>query len=280
LAVASRGIGDNNLPVRKQSLDSTRHGAGQSVPVLELGLAPRQALDAHIFTLTPGNILALQRSIGNHAVQRLLTPSRGERQHSRSILSSIVEKKDVTDPVPPLIQRQQAAPKNNVTSIDPITGTKNALTSFPALPVSNCNLNSPGPLNDTTTGSCRNIHQIHFHLRGIRAEDVSLLRIVERTTIIGGDTDSINKSDGPSAEAVIRPNDSLIAVGDCPGFSAKSANPAAFPISYHAHFILSAHDSVQKVVLAKISYDVAIDKKTFDDPNPTNTFTVTDLQIF
>jgi len=33
-------------------------------------------------------------------------------------------------------------------------------------------------------------------------------------------------------------------------------------------------------VLAKISYDVIIDKQAIDDPNPTNTFSVTDQQIF
>jgi len=185
----------------------------------------------------------------------------------------------ITHPGCSVLQLQQAAPRGNVTSIDPITGpSQSALSGFPALPV--CNLNAPGPLNDTTTGSCNNSHQIHFHLAGIRSQDVSLLRIVERTTVVGGTKETIEKSDGPSSPTVIQPSDSLIAVADCPGFDAVHPNPAAFPISYHAHFILSAHDSVLNVVLAKISYDVAIDKKTIDDPSPTNTFSVTDIQIF
>jgi len=185
------------------------------------------------------------------------------------------------------LQRQPATPQGRVTSIDPVTGpSQNALTTFPALPVPDCDLNAPGPANNTNTGTCRNIHQVHFHLAGITAGDVRLLRIVERTTVAGGKTETIEKSDGPSDPTVIRPNDHLIAVGDCPGFepgaaSPGSVNPTAFPISYHAHFILSAHDTLaQMAALAKISYDVAIDKKAIDDPSPTNTFNVTDTQIF
>jgi hypothetical protein len=81
---------------------------------------------------------------------------------------------------------------------------------------------------------------------------------------------------------VATPSDSLIAVVDSPGAqSSGHPNPAAFPLSYHAHFILSAHDSMfGNAVLAKISYDVIIDKQAIDDPNPTNTFSVTDQQIF
>jgi hypothetical protein len=181
-----------------------------------------------------------------------------------------------------LLQLQQAAIKRNVTSIDVITGpSQSTLTSFPAIDGNpDCNLNAPGAVNNTTTGTCLNIQQIHFHLTGIPAPEVLLLRVVERTTLSHGQTETINKSDGPSPELVARPNDSLIAVADCPGALVVAANPAAFPISYHAHFVLTAFDSINMAPLAKISYDVTIDKMTINDASPTNTLSVTDQKIF
>ncbi|MGA3077305.1 MAG: hypothetical protein ABSG56_26935 [Bryobacteraceae bacterium] len=190
--------------------------------------------------------------------------------------------------------------RGRVTKIDTITGpSQSALTVFPlpfcpgTAPQPTPNLNVPGPQNDTKTGACFNIFQIHFHLAGIDSRNVNLIRIVDRTTVIGGQTNHTEKSDGPSGgdsssrplagcDTVATPSDSLIAVVDSPGAqSSGHPNPAAFPLSYHAHFILSAHDSMfGNAVLAKISYDVIIDKQAIDDPNPTNTFSVTDQQIF
>jgi len=182
-------------------------------------------------------------------------------------------------------QPQGPGAKNLVRSIDPITAAGvNAVSGFPAMPVSDCNLNAPGPVNNTTTGACRNINQVRFGLAGIDSKDVRLLRIVERTTVAGGKTKTIEKSDGPSDPTVLRPNASEIAVGDCPGFGPDGANamPAtAFPVSYHAHFILSAHDAaLGMAALGKLSYDVKLEKKAVNDPIPVNTFTVTDKQIF
>jgi hypothetical protein len=186
-------------------------------------------------------------------------------------------------PSPP--QPQGPGGRNLVRSIDPITAAgANALSGFPAMPIPDCNLNAPGPVNNTTTGACRNISQVRFGLAGIGSEDVRLLRIVVRTTVADGKTETIEKSDGPSDPTVLRPNASEIAVGDCPGFGpdgAKAIPATAFPLSYRAHFILSAHDAtLGMAALGKLSYDVGIEKKAVDDPNPVNTFTVTDKQIF
>ena len=149
----------------------------------------------------PRFIFALQHSSGNQAVNRLLA------KHGQ------------------LLQRQQATSKNGVTSIDPVTGPgAQAITGFPNLAAKGCDLNAPGLVNNTTTGTCRNIHQILFHLSGIRSGDVSLMRIVERTTVVNGKKETINKSDGPSVGTVARPSDSVIAVADCPGFFPESPN--------------------------------------------------------
>ncbi len=178
-------------------------------------------------------------------------------------------------------QAQLTTPRGRATSIDVITSaSKNALSSFPVMPDPECQLNSPGPVNNTTTGSCNNINQILFNLAGIDSSDVWLLRIVQRTTILAGKQETIEKSDGPSAPTIARPGSRLIGVADCPGFKATSRNAAAFPISYHAHFILGAFDALNNSALAKVSYDVAIDKQTIDDPSPANSLTVTDMQMF
>ena len=95
-----------------------------------------------------------------HAVQQDAAPLSVMRQASPAAAS----------PTP----TQQAAPKSNVISIDPITGpSTSALTSF-SVPGPDCNLNAPGPLNNTTTGSCKNIQQVLFHLAGISSQDVIL----------------------------------------------------------------------------------------------------------
>ena len=140
-------------------------------------------------------------------------------------------------------------------------------------------MNSPGPYNNTANGPCRNVFQIYFYLAGIAASQVSLFRIVDRTTLVGGVTETINKSDTPDPRLVLPLGDSIIGVADCPG-STKNVTPAEYPISYHAHFILGAWDSVANAVLATITYDVTIDKQAIDDANPTNTFQVTATQIF
>ncbi len=199
------------------------------------------------------------------------------------VLAQITPSAPVLPPPSPL----PPVPKRNVTSIDVITGPSGAFTNFPLLPSPpappGCHINAPGPSNNTTTGACLNIHQIHFHLSGISSADVALLRIVERTTIVGGVQETINKSDGPSPQTVARPNTSLIVVGDCPGFHVAAGvnpNPKAFPVTYKAHFILAAFDSINMSPIAKLSYDIAIVKQSIGDPSPINTFNVTDRQIF
>jgi hypothetical protein len=63
------------------------------------------------------------------------------------------------------VPQQSANVNGKVTSLDLITGSSGAVTGFPAVTGGGV-LDSPGPFNDTTTGACRNIHQMKFTLTG------------------------------------------------------------------------------------------------------------------
>jgi hypothetical protein len=172
-------------------------------------------------------------------------------------------------------QQTTGKPVNGkVTSLDVITGPTGAVTGFPAVPGGG-SLDSPGAFNDTTTGACRNIHQMKFTVIGIPTSELLLLRTIDRTATVAGMQKKFAGVDGPNPTTVLRPaNTSYVAVADSPGYKASS-NSSDFPISYNADFKLYAFDFVTKTILAELNYTVTIAKSTLTDAKPTNSINVT-----
>jgi hypothetical protein len=174
--------------------------------------------------------------------------------------------------------QQTSSKKGKVTSLDAITSSTGALSGFVAIPGGG-NLNSPGPFNDLTTGSCKNIHQMKFTLSGTTSSEVGLLRTVNRTATASNTTQTKNGPDGPSVGTFVRPSETVIGVADSPGYSGNSTS-APFPVSYSASFDLYAFDAIQKGIYAKLTYQVSIAKKTLTDSNPTNTLTIVSKTLY
>jgi hypothetical protein len=175
---------------------------------------------------------------------------------------------------------QSTSKKGKVTSLDVITSSTGAVTGFPAIQGGG-SLDSPQAFNDTTTtGSCKNIHQMKFTLQGTTSNEVSLLRTVNRTATASGTQQNYNGPDGPSTGTVLRPSGSVIAVADACGYSSKTNATAPFPVSYNADFQLYAFDSIQQGIYAKLVYKVAISKQTFAAQSPTNTITIVSKTIY
>jgi hypothetical protein len=172
-------------------------------------------------------------------------------------------------------QQSTGTPVNGkVTSLDVITGATGAVTGFPAV-TGGGSLDSPGPFNDTTTGACRNIHQMKFTVAGIPTSEFRLLRMIDRTSTVAGTQQKYSGNDGPSPTTVLRPaNTSLVVVADSPGYKA-SGKSSDFPISYNADFKLYGFDLVSKTILAELNYTVTIAKSTLSDAKPTNQIKVT-----
>ncbi len=177
---------------------------------------------------------------------------------------------------------------NKVTAIDLIISSAGAVQGFPT--INGVDLNVPGWLNDTTTTfMCLPVLQIKFTLSGIAASEVALARRVIRVaTVMASDGSQKQDTkmapnggptgDGPSTSTVVRPSNSLIAVSDVPGF--HGGGKKIFPITYRASFDLFAFDLVTKAILAKVSYVIDIQKKTFDDSSPTTNLSNVVKSIF
>jgi hypothetical protein len=172
-------------------------------------------------------------------------------------------------------QQTPGTPVNGkVTSLDVITSSTGAVTGFPAIPGGG-SLDTPGPFNDTTTGACRNFHQMKFTVAGITTNELRLLRMIDRKSTVAGTQQKYAGQDGPNSTTVLRPaNTSLVVVADCPGYKASS-NSADFPISYNADFKLYGYDVVSNAILAELHYTVTIAKSALNDAKPTNTIKVT-----
>ena len=171
---------------------------------------------------------------------------------------------------------------NKVSAIDLILSSAGAVQGFPT--VQGVDLNVLGWINNTTTTfACQIVFQVKFSLSGITAREVALHRVKTRVaTVMKSDgtqqQDTKTGDDGPRVDpvtgadvSVLRPSDSLIAVSDCPGY--PGGNKWNFPMTYHASFDLYAFDrvSANRAILAKVSYVIDIQKKTFDDSSPTTT---------
>ena len=181
---------------------------------------------------------------------------------------------NVAGNTPAASQQGQGAPVNGkVTSLDVVTGATGAVTGFPAI-TGGGSLDSPGAFNDTTTGSCKNIHQMKFTVTGIPSNEFGLLRMIKRTATAAGNTHVHNGNDGPSAPTVLRPTTSLVAVADSPGYIGHG-HSSDFPVGYNADFKLYGYDIVSKTILAELDYTVTIAKSALTDAKPTNQINVT-----
>lgn len=170
-------------------------------------------------------------------------------------------------------QSQGGNVNGKVTSLDLITGSSGAVTGFPAV-AGGGSLDSPGPFNDTTTGACRNIHQMKFAVTGIPSSELRLLRMIDRKSTTAGTKSAHQGNDGPSPTTVLRPTTSQVAVADATGYKASSQS-SDFPITYDADFKLYAFDLVSQNILAELDYTVTIAKSTLSDAKPTNQISVT-----
>lgn len=168
---------------------------------------------------------------------------------------------------------QQGNVNGKVTSLDLITGSTGAVTGFPAV-TGGGSLDSPGPFNDTTTGACRNIHQMKFTVTGIPSSELRLLRMIDRKSTTAGTKSAHQGNDGPSPATVLRPTPSQVVVADATGYKASSLS-SDFPITYDADFKLYAFDLVSQTILAELDYTVTIAKSTLSDAKPTNQISVT-----
>jgi hypothetical protein len=178
------------------------------------------------------------------------------------------------------------APPPGVTAIDliipPTSGVQglpptSAVQGFPT--VRGVNLNVVGWLNDTTTNfACRIVFQVQFTVAGLSTSKLDLLRSMDRVaSAVSGPDGSRHQdatggfvSDRPSNPTVLRPSESLIVVSDCPGLG--SVQKKSFPATYHATFRLSLVDLALNKPYAQISYVIDIQKQTFDDASPTQSF--------
>jgi hypothetical protein len=160
-----------------------------------------------------------------------------------------------------------------VTSLDLITGSSGAVTGFPAV-TGGGSLDSPGPFNDSTTGACRNIHQMSFTVTGIPSSELRLLRMIDRKSTTAGTKSAHQGNDGPSPATVLRPTPSQVVVADATGYKASGLS-SDFPITYDADFKLYAFDLVSQTILAELDYTVTIAKSTLSDAKPTNQISVT-----
>jgi len=171
------------------------------------------------------------------------------------------------------VPQQSANVNGKVTSLDLITGSSGAVTGFPAV-IGGGVLDSPGPFNDTTTGACRNVHQMKFTVTGIPSSELRLLRMIDRKSTTAGTKSAHQGNDGPSPTTVLRPTTSQVAVADATGYKASSQS-SDFPITYDADFKLYAFDLVSQTILAELDYTVTIAKSTISDAKPTNQISVT-----
>jgi hypothetical protein len=171
------------------------------------------------------------------------------------------------------VPQQSANVNGKVTSLDLVTGSTGAVTGFPAV-TGGGSLDSPGPFNDTTTGACRNIHQMNFTVTGIPSSELRLLRMIDRKSTTAGTKSAHQGSDGPSPATVLRPTTSQVVVADATGYKASSLS-SDFPITYDADFKLYAFDLVTQTILAELDYTVTIAKSTLADAKPTNQISVT-----
>jgi hypothetical protein len=169
--------------------------------------------------------------------------------------------------------QQSAKVNGKVTSLDLITGSSGAVTGFPAITGGGV-LGSPCPFNDTTTGACRNIHQMKFTVTGIPSSELRLLRMIDRKSTTAGTKSAYQGNDGPNPAMVLRPTTSQVAVADATGYKASSQS-SDFPITYDADFKLYGFDLVSKTILAELDYTVTIAKSTLSDAKPTNQISVT-----
>jgi hypothetical protein len=169
------------------------------------------------------------------------------------------------------LQRCNRTPAPTSPTVDRITvvdGPTGAIGGFPDI-LGNADLNSPGPFNDSATGECKNVHQIHFHLDAGDSGGLTPRRFVTTTATAAGTTvlSNTDHDDGPPDHEIRRPSTDRIVVADAPG--PRSLDASHYPFVMTSDFVLTVRAGGTDI--ARIRYGVRINKASATDiPNTAN----------
>lgn len=154
---------------------------------------------------------------------------------------------------------------DRITVVDSPTG---AIGGYPDI-MGDADLNVPGPYNNATTGECKNVHQIHFHLDAGDSAGLTPTRIVTATATAAG-TEILSHTDhpdGPPPHEIQRPATDSIVIADAPG--PRSLDASHYPFVMTADFVLTV--AAGGTDIARIKYGVRINKASATDiPNTEN----------
>jgi hypothetical protein len=160
---------------------------------------------------------------------------------------------------------------DRITVVDSPTG---AIGGYPNI-IGNADLNVPGPFNDATTGECRNVHQIHFHLDAGDSARLTPTRIWTATATAAGTTvlTRTNFPDGPPPHEIQRPGTDRLVVADAVG--AVTLPAGNYPFIMTSDFVMTVAAGGSDV--ARIRYQVRIHKTSVTDvPNTENRIVATE----
>ncbi len=171
-----------------------------------------------------------------------------------------------------------------ITIVDSAAG---AISGYPDIE-GNADLNVPGPFNDSTTGECRNTHQIIFHLDAGSSSRLTPSRRAKATVTIGGAeqrfppdepgstgglTGTRTFDDGPPEHEIQRPDSSRIVIADSPGV--QGLNASAYPFIFKTDFTLKV--AVGGTDVARVNYEVRLRKENAANvPNTENLIRATE----
>lgn len=165
-----------------------------------------------------------------------------------------------------------------VDSVELVTSSSGAVGGYDAIEC-DASLNNPGPYNDQWfKGSVANVHQVQFHLSQGNPGDLRPTRMVNRTSMGRGQTQSKVGNDNPPDDHEYKYTKDKMVIADAPGWC-RTLKEDDFPVNYKADFSLYAWDAPTKTILASISYHVEIEKTHYSQPDPVNTVTVTGKKI-
>jgi hypothetical protein len=182
-----------------------------------------------------------------------------------------------------------------VDRIDLVNTPTGAVAGFPAVTAGD--LNTPGPFNSSTTNGVGHSLQVHFHLDNGNSSALTPRREIQRTAMVTGSVSNnppdrpapggigppapggfegvLIGPDGPGSHEIKRPTADKIVVADAPGVA--DVPTGSFPVTYKAHFAVTL--AAASTDIARINYDVLIDKRTATDvPNTENQSLTTEKQ--
>ncbi len=141
--------------------------------------------------------------------------------------------------------------------------TGGGITGFGSNVNNRLDLNVLGTHNNAATGECYLVFHIKFDFVGFQKGDIVFVRHKDGIAGSVGHESKRSGLDGPSRPGLVD-GDTFSAVADGPGLAGGPKE--AFPINYNVNFTLDAFNGSRK--LASATYNVSIQKKTFDDASP------------